>query len=305
MASENKNRSAMERLIRLAVALKQAGRIGMSSERLVAIAGFGPEAKDPASQLARDFKYLREMGWQIENVAGPGLEAHFVMRTVDARLRLLLDPAQQEALRRAAVLANREDLVERLGLAGPERDDVLHPIAVQVRVDEHLDTVTSAVTGHRLLRFRYKGQPRTVHPGALQAAAGRLYLSGLEEGAESTKFFLLSRMGEVTAGPNGSARVLSEPRHRSLHPLHWEVDPPEAVHLRTAATFVPDVVRWLGDPQRTEVRPAGEVDLHYLVTNRRALRSRIYELGTRVTVLGSARVRDELLSELAEMAGES
>jgi hypothetical protein len=48
----------------------------------------------------------------------------------------------------------------------------------------------------------------------------------------------------------------------------------------------------------------GTVELRYLVTNREALRSRLYELGTRVRLVGPEDVRAELLAELAEMAGE-
>jgi hypothetical protein len=63
------------------------------------------------------------------------------------------------------------------------------------------------------------------------------------------------------------------------------------------------VRRWLGNPQ--EERPStGTTELVYRVTNRAALRSRIYLLGRRVSVAGPEEVRAELIAELAQMAGE-
>jgi hypothetical protein len=42
--------------------------------------------------------------------------------------------------------------------------------------------------------------------------------------------------------------------------------------------------------------------MRFRVTNRTAFRDRIYELGTRVEVLGPADVREELLAELELLA---
>jgi predicted DNA-binding transcriptional regulator YafY len=85
--------------------------------------------------------------------------------------------------------------------------------------------------------------------------------------------------------------------------MSWEVDPPVEVTLKAPDEHVDDVRRWLGEPK--EQRPGdGTTELVYRVTNRSALRSRIYLLGPRVSVVGPEEMRDELIAELAQMAGE-
>ncbi len=294
----------MERLVRVAIALQRAGSTGLSTARLVEIADFGADAKDGATALGRDFKHMRNSGWRIDNVAPLGSEGHFVMTTVDARMRVRLSPDQQAALRRAAVMANREDLGDRLGLETTDRDALLAGTEVSASAPTGLGSVSAALTGRRLLTFRYKGVERAAHPVSLQSKGGAWYLRAQEEGSDVVKHFVLSRMSDVVAGPYKSARSVQEPRHPSLHPMHWQVDPPIDVHLRAGQEFVPDVLRWLGQPRRVgEPDARGRVELILSVTNRRALRSRLYELGTRVEVLGPELVREEILAELAEMAG--
>ena len=72
--------------------------------------------------------------------------------------------------------------------------------------------------------------------------------------------------------------------------------------LSTTAEHQPDVRRWLGEPLRTTT--AGDrVEMVYEVTNRAALRCRLYELGPRVTLVGPEEFRDELVAELAAAGG--
>jgi hypothetical protein len=85
--------------------------------------------------------------------------------------------------------------------------------------------------------------------------------------------------------------------------MSWEIDPPVEVTLRCPTEYAPDVRRWLGAPLH-ESDDGVESVLAYRVTNRAALRSRIYQLGTRVSLVGPEDVRQELLDELASMAGE-
>jgi hypothetical protein len=49
----------------------------------------------------------------------------------------------------------------------------------------------------------------------------------------------------------------------------------------------------------------GELLLGYRVTNRRVLRNRVYELGTRVRVVSPAAVRDEILAELGSFVADA
>lgn len=290
----------MERLVRLAAVLHRAGTRGVPATNLAAIAGF--DGADPVSQLGREFRHLRALGWQIDSIGGEGEAGIYRMVTVDNRLRVKLTPGQQTALLRAVLLANRADLVERLGLP----DAAVPPdvvTAVPVGGDEALSVVTEALRRSCLLRFRYHGSDRVVHPQSVRTQHGKWYLRGNEDGEELVKAFVVSRMSHVTADEPGTAERLEPSRHTGLHPMTWEIDPPVEVTLRAEADFVPDVRRWLGDPQAV-TETDGTVELVYVVTNRAALRARIYELGPRVDVLGPDDVRDEIIAELALMAGE-
>jgi len=292
----------MERLVRLASALHHAGKAGVEGSRLIEIAQFTGEG-DPASQLAREFKHLKNQGWQIDNIAEKGMPARYRMTSVDNRLRLKLTPGQQAALRRAVLLADRDDLVERLGLGADERPpEVTAAVPVEAH-DEALATVVNALRHGCLLRFRYKGNDRVVHPQSVKTQYGKWYLGGCDDGSDVTKAYVVSRMSDVTADAPGTAQRQTTDRHVGLHPMTWEVDPPVDVTLRAPADYVADVRRWLGTPSDQSAND-GLVDLVYRVTHRAALRARLYELGPRVQLVGPEDVRREVLAELADMAGE-
>jgi predicted DNA-binding transcriptional regulator YafY len=304
----------MERLVRIAATLRERGTVGETGERLAEIAGFDGER--PMDQLKRDIRSLTEQGWQIDNIAGQGEPARYRMRTVDNRLRVRLTAPQQRALQRAVLLADRNDLIDRLGL-GDSVDSVdsvdsggsPHEAGVVAGVpttghDALLATVLQAVRMGSLLRFTYKGTPRVVHPESVRSQNGTWYLRGQEDGPDDApvKAFVVARMSDVTADPPRSARPVRAARHRGLHPMDWEIDPPVDVTLRTTTDHAPDVRRWLGDPAAEDV-DGDQVTMRYVVTHRAALRARLYELGRRVVLVGPDDVRRELLAELDELKG--
>jgi predicted DNA-binding transcriptional regulator YafY len=292
----------MERLVRLATMLHHAGKAGVDAETLIGIAGFQGEG-DPGSQLAREFRHMRNLGWQIDNIAGRGEAARYRMTGVDNRLRVKLTPGQQAALRRAVLLADREDLVERLGLPQSRKPAEVAAAVPASAQAEALPTVIRAVRTGSRLRFRYKGVDRDVHPESVRAQNAVWYLRGREEGGEVVKAFVVSRMLDVAADDPGTATRPHVDRHAALHPMSWEVDPPIEVTLRAPTDFAPDVRRWLDEPL-SEHTDGDETTLVYRVTHRAALRSRIYQLGKRVSVVGPEEIRQEILDELALMAGE-
>lgn len=292
----------MERLVRLATALHQAGRTGIPQEDLIRIAGF-EGGEDAGSQLGREFRHLRNLGWQIDNVNEQGTSARYRMTTVDNRLRVRLSPGQQAALRRAVLLADRADLVERLGLP-PDSAPADVPAAVPAApTSGALAVVIDAVRRNSLLRFRYHGQDRVVHPESVRAQNATWYLRGQEDGGEGVKVFVVSRMQEVSSDAPGTASRPTVTHHPGLHPMSWRIDPPVEVTLAAPSEFAQDVRRWLGTPQ-SQTEHDGTTTLVYNVTHRAALRSRIHQLGARVRVVGPDEIRDELIDELALMAGE-
>ena len=161
-------RGPMERLVRIAATLRERGTVGETGERLAEIAGFDGERS--MDQLKRDIRSLTDQGWQIDNVAGQGEPARYRMRTVDNRLRVRLTPPQQRALQRAVLLADRNDLVGRLGLArlvdpGSPREAGVVAGVPTTGHDALLATVLRAVRMGSLLRFTYKGATAGGAPG--------------------------------------------------------------------------------------------------------------------------------------------
>lgn len=293
-------RAPMERLVRIAAVLHAHGRAGVPGADLADVAGFtGEERMD---QLARELRHLRTQGWSIVNVAEQGEGAHYVMETVDNRLTVRLTPGQQRALQQAVLVADRSDLVRRLGLPESARPADVAPPSMPLTTPEELSLLLRATSQRALLRFTYKGSRRSVHPESVRSQNGTWYLRGREDGADVTKTFVVSRMSDVTADAPGTADPPETVRHPGLHPMSWEIDPPVDVELRTTPDYEPDVRRWLGDP--AEVRDDGDhVVLRYRVTHRAAFRTRLYELGRRVELLGPEEVRREVVAELRRMAG--
>jgi predicted DNA-binding transcriptional regulator YafY len=286
----------MERLVRIAAVLKVAGDAGVSARRLIEVADY--QAESAEDLLSRDLRALRNQGWAITNTGGAGLDGRYRMVTVDNRFRVRLTPAQLSALRRAVLLVDRADLATRLGLPESERPSNLEADIAVSGPDKRLAAVVHGVRYRCLLRFRYNGRDRVVHPQAARTQFGKWYLLGREDGADVTKYFVVSRMGEVRSDEPGSAGDAVTSRFPTLHPMRWEVDPPVEVTVRADPAYAPDVERSLGQATRRVDGPDG-VDLVFTVTNRAALRARLYQLGSRVQVVAPDDVRRELLDDLA------
>jgi predicted DNA-binding transcriptional regulator YafY len=289
-------RQPMERLVRIAAVLRVAGDRGVPVAKLVEVAGF-EQTESGRDQLARELRHLTRQGWQIENIAGSGEHARYRMSAVDNRLRVRLTPGQQRELRRAVLLVDRADLVRRLGLPESERPSEAVPVVPLGDHDDRLATVVRAVRMGCLLKYRYAGSRRLVHPQSVRTQNGKWYLHAREEGGELLKAFVVSRMSDVEADEPGTAHRDPTARHAGLHPMTWEIDPPVEVTLRAPVEYRLDVHRWLGAPS-TEVEQDGAVTMRYSVTHRAALRDRLYELGPRVELVGPEEVRQELLAEL-------
>ncbi|HWU23628.1 MAG TPA: WYL domain-containing protein [Nocardioides sp.] len=298
----------MERLIRIAAVLRDAPQLGVSGERLAQVAGFTGE--DRADSLSREIRFLNRQGWQIDNIAAKGEPARWRMTAVDNRLRVRLTPAQQTALRRAVLLADRDDLVERLGLSDAARpatvSAAMAPDAAEGEASAALSASVRAVRGRCLLHFGYKGTPRVVHPESVRIQNARWYLRGVEDAdldSGLVKTFVVARMKDVRLDAPGTAQPVTAARHAGLHPMTWEIDEPIDVTLSTTTDYEPDVRRWLGSPSSSRVEPDGRVTMTYRVTHRAALHARLFELGTRVRVVGPDSVRAALVEELAGFAG--
>ena len=291
----------MERLVRLAAVLHNKGTDGVSANRLVVAAGF--EGAGAHDQLLRELRHLRNAGWQIDNIAPEGEDARYRMTSIDSRLRVQLTDAQQAALRRAVLLTDRAGLADRLGLPPADVPESVASMLSHESDDAALEIVLRAVRQHCLLHFHYNGADRAVHPVSVLAVNQGWQLHCVEDGDDRVKVFVVSRMTGLYAGSPGSAHAPRVVDHPSPNPLMWAVDEPVDVTVTSATQFAPDVRHWLGTAT-SESTTDDTTTFTYRVTNRSGLRARLYQLGSRVNLIGPPDVRAELLDELSMMAGE-
>jgi predicted DNA-binding transcriptional regulator YafY len=293
MARAGRDQQApMERLVRL-IGVLTGHRDGAPVEVLLRAVAPDEAAGDDARRkmLSRDLEHLNALGYDVRNVAEPGADGVYLMRARDNRLAVHLTPEQRGELLRAALAAGLEGMEAHLGDAGASG-----PATVAASPD--LDLVQRAVARRCRLRFTYKGGARTVDPVRVHSGPSGWYLTGREQGSEIDKEFVVTRMSDLELDSPGSAPVApGEPVRRSLDPLSWEVDPATEVLLEVPMEHRVLAENLLGAP--VTAREQGDaVQLTYVVTHRRVFRYRLYELGTRVRLLGPDDVRDEMLAEL-------
>lgn len=282
----------MERLVRL-IGVLTGHRDGAPVDVLLRAVAPDESAGDDARRkmLSRDLEHLNALGYDVRNVAEPGADGVYLMRARDNRLAVHLTPEQRGELLRAALAAGLEGMEAHLGDGGPGG-----PVSSGASPD--LDLVQRAVGRRCRLRFTYKGGARTVDPVRVHSGPSGWYLTGREQGGDIDKEFVVSRMSDLELDSPGSAPAPpGEPVRRSLDPLSWEVDPPTEVLLEVPTEHRVLTENLLGAPGSAQEQD-DTVRLTYVVTHRRVFRYRVYELGTRVRLLGPDDVRDEMLAEL-------
>jgi predicted DNA-binding transcriptional regulator YafY len=293
----------IERLVRMLAVLETAGLVGAGQQQLLDVARYGGDQDDQRRALNRELKHLTEAGWDIRNVGDAGVDARYVLRARDTRLRVSLTREQQAELARAATLAGVKDFADLVGDASQVdawAGGVSDPL---VSTSEHPNlTLCIYAASHRcLLQFMYKKRLRLVHPRVVQPGPSGWYLAGCEDGQDVEKNFAVGRMRTLAIDRPGSATVTYDVRHTQLDPLTWLVDPPVEVVVETTADHVVHVASRLGAPtSRTDADD--RVTLTIPVTHRAAFRHRLYELGTRVRVLAPDEVRAEIVRDLQAQA---
>lgn len=274
----------------------------MSADDLLAeIAYGGTSVMNQRDQLRRDIGHLESLGWQITNVAPEGETARYRLTAVDNRLRVEFTPEQRAELLRAASAASLPELFDDLGDA---EASVAADVAVLMpRQDRHLATVQRAVEGRCLLRFTYRGKQRVVHPHALHARTGEWYLTANEDASPDetrppVKSFVVSRMTDVAIDGPGTATAPTNVSRPQLDPISWLIDPPVDVVVATTSEHRTHVETMLG-PASSASDEGDRVVLVIPVTHRLAFRRRLYELGSRVLVLGPDEIREDMRRELS------
>ncbi len=300
MAGGRDTREQIERLTVIIARLSQADGRPVSADDLLELVSYGAEqVQDRREQLRRDITHLVRLGWDITNVAPMGETARWRLVAVDPRLRVELDEAQRDQLERLARI-----------IAGAEPGAPDGEVQVAVGGDlGALDQVHSALQGRCLLRFTYKGAPRTVHPEVLWARAKGWYLTAREDGVDGgVKTFVVARMSGVELDePGSAAEPPPSPARPDLDPLAWERDAPLEAVVSTTAEHLPLAQAMLGRRgSPVTVGAEGElVRLTVTVTSREAFLVRLCRLGTRVRLEGPAELRVQLRDRLLAVAGGS
>lgn len=289
----------MERLTQILSLLSSAERQTLSADRILDVVAYGAgTVEDRRDQLRRDIRHLETLGWEITNVAEEGEAARYRLVAVDNRLRVEFTPQQRAQLLRAAHAAGLAAVVGDLG-SGTSPPASATDLQISARQEPaSLALVQRAVASHCRLMFRYRDRSRTAHPQGLHVRPGGWYLTAVEDGDSLVKTYAVARMSEVQIdGPGTAAVVPMAPRPR-LDPISWQVDPRTDVMVETTEEHRPHVESLLGVSSARREGAGGAVELTIPVTHRAAFRRRLYELGSRVRLVGPQDVRDEVRAEL-------
>jgi predicted DNA-binding transcriptional regulator YafY len=261
------SRHAYDRLLDVALALSEAGRVGVTTPGLISRVGYHNDDAGKRA-LMRDLDDLRAVGLEIDNAADPGEDARYVLRPGDVRLRVEFTPAQRTALT-AALMAARETVS-----------------ADQTPLPVDLDRVREAVRAGCLLHFRYNGIKRDVDPYSYQWVRGDVLLVGRDRAAETVKSFSVRRMLDLGIDAPGTARIPANASRPGLDPATWLIDPAVEAQLYCPG-FAEDVLTLMGGTADGDV-------VRVTVTNRLIFFARLLELGSRARLDAPEELRAQL-----------
>lgn len=265
------NRKAISRLIDVALALTDAGRVGVTTPDLLDRIGYA-DGEAGKRALIRDLEDLRGIGLEIVNAAEAGEDARYVLKPGDVRLRLEFTPEQRTALLAALATGRKTVAVDET------------PLPVD------LERVQEAVRRRCLMSFRYNGTRRRVDPYSYRWYRRDVLVLGRDRQDTIVKSFSVRRMLDIEIDSPNTADVPEDSPAPSLDPITWPIDPPvEAVLF--CPGFTDDVVALLGGEARGDT-------VRVLVTNRLVFFARLFELGSRARLDGPAELRAELRDRL-------
>ena len=309
----------LERLMNLTAALLDT-RVPLTAEALRERVGGYPDDRVAFRRaFERDKDDLREMGIpiRIEEIPDSLPRADgYLIRNDEYYLR---DPgltADELAALHLATAAVRIDGVQGLGglwklggtpggLAGaaPGPSDVSSELAA----DPNVVTLFGAMADRRVVTFRYHDSEREVEPHRLEFQRGRWYLAGFDRSRDDRRVFRLGRIeGDVV--PSGEAGAFTRPAGTPALQLEpWLVGGGEELlaRVRIDAAVAAAAVHELGPDTVEERQDDGSVVVAIPVTNRDAFRTFVLGLLEHAEVLSPPELRDDVVSWLRALAGES
>ena len=301
----------IERLLSLINALLGAPRAISAEDLRTRVPGYPPEDASFKRAFERDKEELREMGVPLLVEEIPGIDPPMLgyrIRLQDYELRDPgLEPDELEALNLAAAVTGfaggvGQRALFKLGGAAGEAPQAELP------ADPGLVAAFTGVAERRVLRFRYNGVERIVHPYRLEFLRGRWYLNGFDRVRSDDRWFRMGRVEGplVVDGPPGAfERPVEAVPGLQLEP--WQVGGGEE---RTEAevwfdpVLAPTVARGLPPTSIVREDDSGLV-VRLSVSNREGFRSWLLSFLDRAEVLGPPDLRAEIVAWLeAFAAGE-
>lgn len=201
----------MERILNLLAFLLTAERPVTADEIRRTVAGYDQDSDEAFHRMfERDKELLRTMGVPLELRPTDVWEVEFGYAVDPERYRLpevdLTDEERlalaiaAQAVRLGGHTVGPEALMKLGGVAPTVGGE---PLGAELGMDaENLSVAFEAATERRLLRFTYRGRPRTVQPFGLLHQRGHWYLIGSE--GDRVRAFRMDRAAEFEAGEPGA-----------------------------------------------------------------------------------------------------
>jgi len=168
----------VERLLQLVTVLRAGEGYPVLREVLMErVDAYRTSSADPASvkrMMANDRRRLKDIGFQIDDVAAPGQDSAFLLRDAAWRLPLQLDPLEESFLVWVMAAAGAVVAEAESAEAG-NLSDLLGP------VPRGLDLAQAAIAGRRKLLIERDGEELTFEPALLASRTGRWFLLGREK----------------------------------------------------------------------------------------------------------------------------
>lgn len=311
-AADGRGVTALRRVVRVMTLLSEAGDAGVSADQLVDQAGYRGQPEGQREMLKRDLRHLERQGWSIVNLAPAGAPARYRLEQGDPRVRLYFNEAQRTQFARAAALAGVSDEAAAVssspGAGEAEGERGAESLRLKIlRAPGYV--LAMAMHGHEhrcLLHFTYHDRERTVSSDAVWMKKGRWYLVGREAPGESSvtdpaqwtpRQYRLDRMSELRLDRPGTAGAAEGSPELNTDPLTYADGDLVEAEVAVSREFRRRAERALGRAL-SATRDGDEVVLRIPVVSHTTFRNRLYELGTRVRLLGPESLRDEVRADL-------
>jgi predicted DNA-binding transcriptional regulator YafY len=316
----------LERLVNLVAALIDTDRPLTREQIRQRIDGYSDDPDAFRRNFERDKELLRQMGLPVTTepldpahpddvgyrirreeyeLPDPGLDEHELAALRLASAAVQVDgawgrDATVRALRKLAGAATADTGRTAVGRGGSKGEEL-----AALPGGDAVAAAFGAIAERRLVRFTYRGEPRTVDPWRLSFRRGQWYLDGLDHHRGAERLFRLDRIeGALLAeGPTGAF----------ARPPGGVVAPPPAWRLgdedETFAQLLVDAdqARWalgaLGEGCVRTRRPDGSIIFEVGVTNTAAFRSFVLGFLDHAEILGPPELRDAMIDWLEALAG--